>query len=348
MPKSILVSKMQNKLQELIYNQVLYNVRVKKAAAALLKSPLLIKNPIYKFFYNQLLAQKMKRFEKTPFRVMIENTNLCNANCTFCPHKKMKRRVGVMDMDLFKKIVNQCRHFGINYVSIYGFGEPLLDREFFAKIKYAKGVGIARVTTNTNAMYLSNKITQVLDSGLDEIYISFDALMVDTYKKIRPNLDFYIVERNILQLVSEKKKRKAKKPEIILSFVESQINECETADYLKKWRGIVDNISISFIHNWTGDIESGSVLKGGKRDPCRLLWTDMVISWNGDVPLCCNDYEGKIILGNVSNETIEQIWSGAKLAKIREKHKKGLFNKISLCRNCEYNYHHKSPWWVGK
>jgi len=337
------------KIGKLIYNQVLYNHRVKKLAAVLLKSPLLIKNPIYNYLYHCLLVRKMRRFEKVPFRVMIENTNTCNANCTFCPHKIMKRKIGVMDMVLFKKIIDECKKLKIKYVTIYGFGEPLLDRKFFERVRYAESVGIPRVTTNTNGMYFNKeKIREVFDSGLDEIYISFDAATTKTYKKIRPGLDFQTVEKNILDLVREKKRRKLKKPEIILSYVESQDNQGETLSYIKKWKDKVDNISVSFIHNWTGDIDSGEILRGGRRDPCRLLWTDMVISWNGDVPLCCNDYENKVILGNIKTQSIEEIWGGEKLRQIRDFHRKGEFEKIPICRNCEYNYHHKSPWWVAK
>jgi radical SAM protein with 4Fe4S-binding SPASM domain len=337
------------KIGKLIYNQVLYDHRQKKIAAKLLKSPLLIKNPVYNFFYNRLLTQKMKQFEKIPFRVMIENTNVCNANCIFCPHKIMKRKVGVMNMGLFKKIIEECKKVKIEYVTIYGFGEPLLDNQFFERVEYTKSVGIQRVTTNTNGMYLDEeKIEKVFNSGLDEIYVSFDAATSKTYKKIRPGLDFQIVKNNILNLVKEKERRQSKKPEIILSYVESRDNKHEIKKYIKQWKGMVDNISVSFIQNWTGDIESGEILMVGRRDPCRLLWTDMVISWNGDVPLCCNDYGNRMILGNINDQSIKEIWGGDKLRKIRELHKGGEFEKINICAQCEYNFHHKSPWWVSK
>lgn len=337
------------KIGEKIYNYILYRRYVKKTAALLLRSSLLLKNPFYNFFYEQTLNKKMKRFGKIPFRMMIENTNICNADCVFCPHKKMKRKKGVMTMDLFKKTIDQSKNLGINYITIYGFGEPLLDKYFFERVRYAKEREIERVTTNTNGMYLDKrKIFQIFISGLDEIYISFDAASENVYKKIRPGLNFQTVEKNILHLIGEKRKRKAKKPEIILSYVETEDNKKETKDYLQKWKNQADRISISSVHNWTGAINSGDKLKKGRREPCRLLWTDMVISWNGDVPLCCHDYENKIILGNIEQQSIKEIWGGEKLRKIRKWHKKNSFEKILLCKNCQYNYHHKSPWWVAK
>ena len=118
---------------------------------------------------------------------------------------------------------------------------------------------------------------------------------------------------------------------------------------MSKWKNKVDGISVSIIHNWTGNISSEQKPdKKFRRDPCRLLWTDMVISFNGDVPLCCNDFENAVILGNIKNDSIKEIWSGATLNRIREQHKSLEFDKTPICKNCEYNYHFKSPWWVGK
>ena len=139
------------------------------------------------------------------------------------------------------------------------------------------------------------------------------------------------------------------KPEIILSFVESDINYNETNRFISKWKNKVDHISISQIHNWTGEIHhSNSNYIYRQKDPCRLLWTDMVISWDGSIPLCCNDYENKIILGNIKENKIEDVWNSKSLRKIRTLHKKKLFQDILLCKDCEYNYHDKSNWWVSK
>lgn len=338
------------KIGDRIYNLILYNRNIKQATMYFLKSSLLLKNPLYNFWYAKLVVKKMQKFEKIPFRVMIENTNVCNADCTFCPHKFMKRKTGIMDVDLSRRIIDECKDLGIDYVTIYGFGEPFLDSYFFERVEYAKSKGISRVTTNTNAMYLNNeKIRKILESGIDEVYISFDAATEVTYKRIRPGLNFGRVEQNVSNLISEKMKRNLRKPEITLSFVESSFNKHEVKQYIQKWKNKVDNISISTIHNWGGDIESDNENSdSSRRDPCRLLWTDMVISWNGDVPLCCNDYENKNILGNIKEQSIPKIWGGKKLRRIREVHKAGDFAKINVCADCEYNFHHKSPWWITK
>jgi len=336
-------------LADKIYNLVLYNHGIKKIAQKLLKTPLLIKSAPYRFYYCRTMRDKMRGFSKMPLRVMMENTNLCNADCTFCPHKSMKRGTGIMEMELSKKIIDQCKDNGIEYVTIYGFGEPFLDKDFFKRVEYAKIKGIKRVTTNTNAAYLdSAKNQKLIQSGIDEVYISFDAFKEETYGKIRPNLDFYAVKENIMDLVERRDRAGKSVPLVVLSFVENEINRKETKDYLNYWKKKVNYISISSAHNWTGRIKGYSAESSCQKDPCRLLWTDMFILYNGDVALCCNDYEGKVIIGNIKESSISEIWSAEKITKIRESHINSRYDEIPLCKDCNYNYHHKSNWWVSK
>jgi len=57
----------------------------------------------------------------------------------------------------------------------------------------------------------------------------------------------------------------------------------------------------------------------------------MIVDWNGDVVLCCDDWNHSTVLGNLKKQTIEEIWKGEKLRKIREAHVKGEFYKVPLC-----------------
>jgi len=342
--------KIKKKIFDRIYDFVLYNYKVKKKIFWLFRSPLTVKNPIYKFFYENEIKFKMIKYKKIPFKIMIENTNVCNAACTFCPHNRMGRKTGFMKFSLFKKIVDECKLLGINYIGIQGFGEPLLDPNFTKEIEYAKSNDIERVITNTNGDLLTPEIgKKLIEVGLDEIYISVDAATEEIYKKLRPPLNFNRVEKNIKTLMELRKKSNNIKPLVILSYVESDINKNETKYFISKWKGIVDDISISQIHNWTGDIRHGGAeFNCGMKDPCRLIWTEMVINWDGIVPLCCNDYDARAVLGNLNENSIKEIWNNEKITNIRSYHRSKKFDKISICKSCEYNYHDKSNWWVSK
>ena len=73
-----------------------------------------------------------------PEIVQIESTNICNAKCVFCPRDEMHRRQGVMDFDLYRKVVDECAALGITHVRVHNYGEPFLDKQLVEKVRYAK------------------------------------------------------------------------------------------------------------------------------------------------------------------------------------------------------------------
>src|SRR3954454_11939459 len=97
-----------------------------------------------------LLATGRDRSPIVPDIVQIESTNLCNAKCVFCPRDDMHRQQGVMDMALFRKIVDECVTLGVTHVRVHNYGEPFLDRQLVAKVRYAKEKGIAEVGMISN------------------------------------------------------------------------------------------------------------------------------------------------------------------------------------------------------
>ena len=70
-----------------------------------------------------LLATGRDRAPILPEIVQIESTNICNAKCVFCPRDDMHRRQGVMSVELFKKIVDECAELGITHVRVHNYGE---------------------------------------------------------------------------------------------------------------------------------------------------------------------------------------------------------------------------------
>ena len=63
-----------------------------------------------------LLATGRERAPRVPDIVQIESTNMCNAKCVFCPRDEMHREEGIMDMALYRKIVDECADLGITHV----------------------------------------------------------------------------------------------------------------------------------------------------------------------------------------------------------------------------------------
>jgi len=43
--------------------------------------------------------------------ISIETTNLCPAHCTICPREQLTQKLGIMDFDLFKKIIDDAAQY---------------------------------------------------------------------------------------------------------------------------------------------------------------------------------------------------------------------------------------------
>lgn len=73
-------------------------------------------------------------------------------------------------------------------------------------------------------------------------------------------------------------------------------------------------------------------MSNNQKLPCHYPWTSMYVSPTGDVKHCCGTYHKS--LGNLSNNTIDEIWNGEKFKDIRRKIAKGDFEGAYCSPKC--------------
>jgi len=272
-------------------------------------------------------------------KIYAEATNACNADCLMCRRNQMTRPVGIMEYALFETIADQSRELGIRQMRFHNFGEPFLDPQLFHKISYAKRIGIPSTALYTNASLLhTENRSQLLASGLDLLFISLDGASEKTYNQIRRNLNFTKVTDNIQELITLKKQRQATTPYIELSFVPSSTNRHEIVDFQRQWTGLADQVSVSQLHDFGGQGESNVDTNGRvTKIPCYMLWKSLFILWNGDVSICCMDFDGKMIIDNVRHRRLLDIWTSPCFGTVRTRHTRG---ELDFCKNCLINAIH--------
>lgn len=344
--------KIRINLKDELYFLLFYNKRLKKITGNLLSSAWFVNNPVYQFYLSQFIKKTAVKYKAAPNTVVVENTNLCNSACVICPHSIMKRKQGVMGEELFKKIIDECANLSVANVNIHNFGEPLLDKNFVNKVKYAKSKGVPWVGTSTNGKLLSKSFSEeIITSGLDGINFSLDAYSKTAYEKIRIGLPFEKVIKNVKEFVRLRNKLSRGKPLVVVDFVETKFNQGESQKFIEEWKGLADKVNITTLHTWGGSFKGQAGEEKFhfqnskvKRAPCRFLWTDMIINWDGRVSACCQDYEAKMVVGNAATQSLKDIWQGRVLNELRKKHLSGQMNNIKLCSKCDY----RSVWWLFK
>ena len=309
---------------------------------------------------NLILINISERLKLTkvlglPSTLMVEPTNICNLKCPLCPTGAglIKRKKGFMAFSDFKKIIDDISDY-IIHLRLWNWGEPLLNKDLFKMISYAKQKNIF-VNISTNSNFLDKDISKkLIDSCLDELIISLDGASEETYKKYRKEGDFKKVIDSIKFIRDEKIRLNKKSPYIILQFVIMKHNEHEI-DKIKKLAkeinvdelvfktvGVMDYFSKEDIKKYLPDKEKYSryfkkdnelILKRKIKNWCDFLWEEIIVNWDGEVVPCCFDMNNYHVLGDAYKQNIKVIWNNQENINFR---KKILQNKkdIPLCKEC--------------
>src|SRR6188474_2701529 len=89
-----------------------------------------------------------------------------------------------------------------------------------------------------------------------------------------------------------------------LSFVRQNNSDDEQA-FIEHWRKRADKIHITDLHNSAGTLNQRSDVNY----PCYRPWLTFTALWDGRVSLCCADFDGRTILGDLRTCSIQQIWN---------------------------------------
>ena len=260
--------------------------------------------------------------------LIIEPTNTCNLRCTFCfVTDGMTRDGGFMDFDLFKKIIDDCTD--LEHLCMHNWGEPLLHKDIFRMIEYAKNKGVNYVVMNTNGTLLTDKmINRIVNSKLDIIRFSIDG-SAETFKRVR-GVELENIEKNIKKLkIIKEKKRPGLKMGVVFTVEEDTERDAE--EYINHWEKIVDHVRLQ-----------PKLITSPRTEVCPEPfgkdYGKLVVLWDGRVIPCCVDYNANLMIGNIQNDTIPNLWKSEKLNILREQHLKGEFpDTCANCNECESN-----------
>jgi hypothetical protein len=253
----------------------------------------------------------------------------------------MHRRQGIMDFDLFRKVVDECAALGITHVRVHNYGEPFLDRALVEKVRYAKSKGIKEVGMISNGSLITEEIARgMIDAGLDAINISVDAAGKEVFEATRVHLKYDDVIGNIRTLARLRKESGRTHPKLILSFVR-QNNSADEQASIAEWSRIADKIHITDLHNWAGTLNDRTTVQF----PCYRLWLTFTVLWDGRVSMCCADFDGRHVFGDLRTQTIAEVWNSPLYRAARRQHLED--GGPGICRSCDLPKK-DSPLWVGK
>jgi radical SAM protein with 4Fe4S-binding SPASM domain len=292
-------------------------------------------------YVEQRLGYPLDALLSFPRFFLIEPVNICNARCIMCGIDFTKKKKAVMSDSLFDKIADEVAKYSnhVEKVMLYLDCEPLLDKKLPLRIQKMKKSGIRRVNVASNASLLDyDRASRIIKAGLDEIYITIDSLQKDRFEAIRKGLQFETVYKNILDFIQLRNQLNPRLT-IRIQMVLQQLNQDEAGAFVCHWTSLLnpdDQVIVQKAHNWGATVKTMKFGDEGAINnvPCFILWSNFCIHVDGEVALCCMDTESTLSLGNVSSQSIAEIWAGTVLKRIREEHTCGRRADIPLCNGC--------------
>jgi hypothetical protein len=247
-----------------------------------------------------------------------------------------------MDFGLFEKIMKEVSGVRRKPVThLHGFGEPLLDKMLAERIQLAKACGIQRTYLVTNASSLLPETSRkIISAGLDKMKISFYGTDEESYNTTMKRLNFKVTFENITEFLRIRKDMKRGNPRLILQYIPNATNHAKTEEFKALWSPMIDTqvgdcLNVSSLHNYGGGRAYNHL---GKRivSVCYFPWTSMSVLWDGTVVTCCMDSNGVQVLGDLNAQSIQDVWNGAALSRVRNNFGKLDYSDYPVCLSCDW------------
>jgi radical SAM protein with 4Fe4S-binding SPASM domain len=276
-----------------------------------------------------------------PSRIWIELTDHCNLKCPLCPNKDLpKETKGFISPRLFQNILDQVQG-RVHDLYLFHRGESLLHPQAVELIQSAQKLGIP-CRLHTNATLLSPALSKrILDSGLEVLSFSFDGYLPAPYEINRYPARFEATLEKINTFLNQKKESGRPTPLTVLQIIGTGRNRSDPA--LKKFLNSLKSLGLDRVvfrqpHNWGGAIPfpPGKNKKG--EEPlfaCTFPWYALVIFWTGKVGPCPQDFFGRIMVGDLNKNSIEEIWNGPEMQSLRKKIFQKAYSELRPCRECD-------------
>ena len=244
---------------------------------------------------------------------------ICNRVCPFCPianPEKYPNQNIHMSVALANNIAGQLADIDFTgIVNISGTGEPLLTKHVVDIVKEFGDRDIhTEIVTNGDMLVRKNGpelIERLYSAGRKQFVVSmYDGPeQVESFNTLFTSCD---IDKNLY------------------SLRDRWYDESE--DYGLLYTNRAGNIGFEHL----SDTAKKKLMESGK-SACFYTHYSMMIDWNGDALLCCQDmYNRTVKFGNVKDKSLIDIWTDAKLMEFRNKLKNGE-RSLSPCSNCNVN-----------
>lgn len=271
-------------------------------------------------------------------KIYIEITNICNLKCKFCPDTKRKKQY--ISTEDFEEIISKIHKY-TNLVCLHVKGEPLLHSKLDEILKILEKYNL-KANITTNGTLIKEKLEVIKNSkAVRQVNFSIHSITQnENFNEQYLNNIFECVSQLNNLIISYRlwNLQSIKESDInanIIKSIEDYYNVENLQEYLmendffKLKENIFINQDVEF--SWP-DLNKESIIEKGR---CLALKEQIAILVDGSVVPCCLDNDGDILLGNILEETMEDILNKPKTITIKKNFGDGIIT-CNLCKTCGF------------
>lgn len=272
---------------------------------------------------------------RKPSRIQFSIKTKCQFNCEFCVYNPDPFEYWNFDLQDFFSYSKKFYDFGVREFELTPvIGESLHDPMLFTKIRHLSSIGAEKIIIFTNGYGLDQTTLDYLDEfPTVELNISIYGGTISEFKE-RTGVDGYtVVCTAVGQALGTLKDR------VVLHKRYSG----RTNGRMKAWFKIAEEIGAkvwdcSLDTDWHEMVRPQIHHNPHSKGICRFAIDDNAILPNGDITMCgWFDVKGKMVIGNLKNETLEEIYEdGGKFDQLIKGQEKGVYK--DLCCTCSMRY----------
>jgi radical SAM protein with 4Fe4S-binding SPASM domain len=299
-------------------------------------------NFLKEFSYTNRLVRSLGH----PKIFQLETTNHCPYRCGMCPRTHaMTRELGHMDIGLFRSILDQIDPIWQvdvvgeePYIGLWHFGEPMVYKHFVEAIHYCHSRGLRVILSTNPSVWTRQRIEEILEAGVDEMYVMFDGMDDETSMAVRgPVASFQRGEANFMTLLERKAQLGTNRPVLNVSMVKQPKNKHQWRTFQDHWKSVsgVNDVILGDLSTFGGDVEqlvtiSNTLIAQDPEQvrvvaryermsklPCYYPWHSMTVTWDGKAVPCCRDHNAALVFGDLNKESLESIWNGPPIQELR-------------------------------
>ena len=256
--------------------------------------------------------------------VSLETMTACNQKCYFCPVSIAPREDYDMPVELFERIVNQLTAYRSTLESVFlqSYNEPTLDRRFvdFCRTLFAAKLPVA-VLSNGSGLTAA-KVDALIEAGpLHYICINLSTLDRERYIHDRGEDHLPAVLRNLDYV---KSRPLANLMKIVVLGTGDANHDADFESISARFAGSRFTVERHVVMDRAGWLDVGLKPDAPKR---QLAGCDNVgsrplqhlhITPRGQCVLCCEDYDEKYVVGDLTRSTVAEVLEGPGLGTMRK------------------------------